>query len=198
MYKKIINKIKSYIYSKRYKAKIKIKGKIWIKKDKQAKIVTNGTLTLGENSFNDNGRNLLLRMDKNSTLKINGNAQLFYGCDVILFENAKLEIGNSFINSDAKIRCHKNISIGNGCAISHDFTIMDSNAHYLNGDKKEKEIIIEDNVWIGTRVTIMSGVTIGKGAVIASGAVVTKDVPPKTLVAGVPATVIKTDIEWKL
>ncbi len=53
------------------------------------------------------------------------------------------------------------------------------------------DIIVEDDVWIGYRATIMSGVHIGQGAVIAAGAVVTKDVPPYAIVGGVPAGVIK-------
>lgn len=52
-------------------------------------------------------------------------------------------------------------------------------------------VVIEDYVYIGTRVTILPGVRIGRGAVVASGAVVTKDVPPFMLVGGVPAKVIR-------
>jgi maltose O-acetyltransferase len=50
---------------------------------------------------------------------------------------------------------------------------------------------IGDDVWIGGHATILPGVTIGDGAVVAAGAVVTKDVPPYTVVAGVPARVVK-------
>lgn len=52
-------------------------------------------------------------------------------------------------------------------------------------------IVVEDDVWIGFRSTILSGVTLGRGSVIAAGAVVTKDVPPYAIVGGVPAKVIK-------
>ena len=52
-------------------------------------------------------------------------------------------------------------------------------------------VIIGDNVWIGDKVSILSNVTIGKGSVIACNAVVTKDVPPYSVVGGVPAKVIK-------
>lgn len=53
------------------------------------------------------------------------------------------------------------------------------------------DIVIEDDVWIGFRSTILSGVHIGQGAVIAAGSVVTRDVPPYTIVGGTPARVIK-------
>lgn len=52
--------------------------------------------------------------------------------------------------------------------------------------------IIGHDVWIGSRVTILGGVTIGTGAIIAAGAVVNKDVPPYTIVGGVPAKIIRT------
>lgn len=52
-------------------------------------------------------------------------------------------------------------------------------------------IVVEDDVWIGAGAIITDGVTIGKGAVVAAGAVVTTDIPPHTLVGGVPARVLK-------
>jgi len=52
-------------------------------------------------------------------------------------------------------------------------------------------IHIGDGVWIGARATILPGVTIGSGAIVAAGAVVTKDVPPNTIVGGVPAKILK-------
>ena len=54
-----------------------------------------------------------------------------------------------------------------------------------------KPVVIEDEVVVGANAVILEGVTVGKGAVVAAGAVVTKDVPPYTVVAGVPARVIK-------
>jgi acetyltransferase-like isoleucine patch superfamily enzyme len=53
-------------------------------------------------------------------------------------------------------------------------------------------IVVEDDVWIGSGAVITDGVRIGRGAVVAAGAVVTADVPPHTVVGGVPARVIKT------
>jgi acetyltransferase-like isoleucine patch superfamily enzyme len=55
-----------------------------------------------------------------------------------------------------------------------------------------KPIIIERNVWIATGATILGGVIVGENSVVAAGAVVTKDVPPNSFVAGVPAKVIRS------
>ncbi|WP_276320493.1 acyltransferase [Corallincola luteus] len=55
-----------------------------------------------------------------------------------------------------------------------------------------KNITIEDNVWIGTRVIILGGVTIGEGAIIQAGSVVVKDIPPNAIAGGHPCTVFST------
>jgi len=55
----------------------------------------------------------------------------------------------------------------------------------------DKDVIVEEDVWIGTNVTILAGVTIGRGATIAAGAIVTKDIPPYSIAAGIPARPIK-------
>lgn len=66
-------------------------------------------------------------------------------------------------------------------------------------DKIEKYgIIVGNDVWIGARTTILGGITIGDGAVIGAGAVVTKNVPPYTIVGGVPAKKIKTRFDQEI
>lgn len=164
---------------------------------KTSKLVLNADLCLNANRYRKNGRSSILRMDEKSKIECNG-FSFMYGADIILFSGANLYLGkNSFINSDCKIRCHKEITIGEECAISHDFTIMDSDAHELDGSRNTNPIHIGNHVWIGTRVTILNGVTVGDGAVIAAGSVVTKDVPASALVGGVPARVIKEKVKWK-
>lgn len=78
-------------------------------------------------------------------------------------------------------------------------TIISSANHIIPPNKEKifysghepKKIIIENDVWIGGNCVITAGVRIGEGAVVAAGSVVTKDVPPFTIVGGVPAKIIK-------
>lgn len=101
---------------------------------------------------------------------------------------------NTFINvycnicSKARIEIGKNVLIANGVTIvDHDHVIPINNLNdFVCG-----QVIIEDNVWIGSNVTVLKNVRIGKGSVIAAGAVVTKDVPAGVLVAGIPANIIR-------
>lgn len=156
-----------------------------------------GSLDFGSCYRCRSGRSSLLTVSKGARIVANGNFDFYYGADVQLFEDAMLVLGNSFINSGCKIRCHRLISIGDDCAISHDFTVMDSNAHELNGKRETAPVVIGNHVWIGTRVTVLPGVTIGDGAVVAAGALVAKDVPTGALVGGVPAKVIHEHVEWE-
>lgn len=90
------------------------------------------------------------------------------------------------------------ITVGNNVRIAAHVMIVAANHIYRDPDKniceqgmERKSVTIGDDVWIAGNANILAGVTIGKGAVIAAGAVVTKDVPPYSVVAGVPARVIK-------
>lgn len=114
---------------------------------------------------------------------------------------AKLTIGNRF-------SCSNNVFmgatggemiIGNDVMIGPNVVLRASNHVFNRTDIPMRDqghsfgkIIIEDDVWIGANAVILPNVTIGKGAIIAAGAVVTKDVPPYSIVAGVPAKTIKS------
>lgn len=66
-------------------------------------------------------------------------------------------------------------------------SVMDSEKR----PEDDLDVVIEDDVWVGTRAIILHGVTIGRGAIVAAGAVVTKSVPPYAIVAGNPARVLR-------
>ena len=99
-----------------------------------------------------------------------------------------------FINAGCQFQDQGGIEIGDDVLIGPQ-TIIATLNHDPDPEKRggmfAKSVKIGNKVWLGARVTICPGVTIGEGAIVGAGAVVTKDVPPRTVVAGVPAKVIK-------
>jgi acetyltransferase-like isoleucine patch superfamily enzyme len=130
-------------------------------------------------------------------------------------------VGNPRIHPTASLRCGRNITLGRNGHINQYCCVWASpNGRIVLGDNLlmgpgvkifasnhgssrtdepmnvqpsiEKDIVIGDDVWFGTGVTVLAGVTIGSHCVIAAGSVVTKDIPPNSVVGGVPAKVLKT------
>ena len=115
----------------------------------------------------------------------------------------EIVIGNgSSIRDFSQVTAIQSIRIGNGVRIGPNVLITD-NAHgasiaelldiapNLRPLSSKGPVVIEDNVWIGTKSSIMPGVHIGRGSIVAANSVVTHDVPPYCVVAGVPAKVVK-------
>lgn len=140
-----------------------------------------------------------LKLENNSKLVIDGTVQAGPGVRLLVLEQAIVELDDVFINSDSSITCSKHIKIGKDTAIGCNVEILDSDFHSIVREdfEKSKPIVIGSHVWIGSRAIILKGVTIGSGSIVACGAVVTRNVPENTLVAGVPAKVVKTDIHWE-
>ena len=100
-----------------------------------------------------------------------------------------------FIGYECAFTGHAAIDIADQVMIAHRVNLVTA-GHPVELDQRREYITAEPikigtNVWIGAAATVLAGVHIGEGAVVAAGAVVTHDVPPATLVAGVPATVIR-------
>jgi acetyltransferase-like isoleucine patch superfamily enzyme len=118
------------------------------------------------------------------------------------FRNMKqsgIKIGrDSLIGEHSVIRGQGGVQIGDRVytspftqiiAVNHVFD--DPNRPFVDQGITAEGVVIEDDVWLGAGAVITDGVRVGKGAVVAAGAVVTKDVPPHTVVGGVPAKIIK-------
>jgi len=115
-------------------------------------------------------------------------------------ENAVIKIGkNSRING-ACIHAFNKIMIGENCLIAANTQIIDANGHELmmrtpekriHSSDKGKEIIINDNVWIGANCFILGGTTIGEGAIITAGSIVKGKVPARCIFGGNPGQVLK-------
>jgi len=111
---------------------------------------------------------------------------------VELSPGATLRIGKgTYLNRNVRIVVAEAVTIGRGTKIGWDVVIMDTDLHGHSGlPAVQKPVVIEDNVWIGCRALILKGVRIGEGAVIAAGAIVTKDVPPRAIVASPRADIV--------
>ena len=99
-----------------------------------------------------------------------------------------------FLNTSCHFQDQGGITIGDGSLIGHNVVLATLN-HYEDPRRRQETIpapiVIGKNVWIGANATVTPGVTIGDNAIVAAGAVVTRDVPPDTVVGGVPARILR-------
>lgn len=147
---------------------------------------------LGSNVFIDKGVELL-RYPRN--ICIGNEVVLKKGVQICSCNKmAKVHIGDrTTVGFYTFIYASEGITIGSDCLIAPFVYIVDSDhsieaAYPINRQKNQTApIIIGDDVWIATGAKILKGVSIGKGAVIAAGALVNGDVPPYSIVGGIPA-----------
>ena len=128
-----------------------------------------------------------------------------------MWDAGQITIGaDCYVGHLTHIWSQSSVSIGNHVLISHGVDIQDTDSHPLDwSDRREdaagilhlnqyvtptktvsRPIVIEDDVWICLKATVLKGVTIGRGSIVAAGSVVTKNVPAGVIVGGNPAKVI--------
>lgn len=130
-----------------------------------------------------------------------GRGGIFMGTPLITGKGnviGRLTIGEEcYFNIGCHFELGGNIRVGDRVALGHDVLVLTS-SHEIGpssrrvGPMFSKAVHIHEGVWIGSRSTILPGVTIGAGSIVAAGSVVVNDVPPDTLVGGVPAKAIRT------
>jgi maltose O-acetyltransferase len=111
---------------------------------------------------------------------------------------ARIEIGGgtSFSNG-VQVIAERRVTIGRRCLIGDAVLILDSDFHEMSAEGRHRlpgataPVILEDNVFVGSRAVILKGVTIGKDSVIGAGSVVVRSIPPGVIAAGNPAKVIR-------
>lgn len=141
---------------------------------------------------------------RRNTIKLSYNVSV-HEYAILKSKGGDISVGkNTFISSFVNISAQGDVSIGenvmlaNGCRLesgTHGF-------HDLDLPMKEQRahshgIVIGDDCWLGAGVTVVENVRIGEGSVIGAGSVVTKDIPPFSIAAGVPARVIRTRFHGK-
>ena len=115
----------------------------------------------------------------------------------LVTDEASLTVGDhTFIGRGCELDVARNITIGSHTLLAPNVFITDHTHHHARGTTLDAQgiatadVIIGNDVWIGTGAIVLHGVTIGDGAIVGAGSVVTADVAPNTIVAGVPARVI--------
>ena len=173
-----------------------------------SKIIVKAPFLYGNNPVKGMRVPTCLRMEAGTTLEIHdgpltrygtGPYNLRYGAYIEIVNGGHMTIGQGAANVGLTIMCAKEVTIGNGVRIGRNVSIRDWNgSHVIINDhyRNHAPVHIEDHVWLCTGCTIMPGVTVCEGSVVSANAVVTKDVPPHCLVGGVPAKILKTEIEW--
>jgi acetyltransferase-like isoleucine patch superfamily enzyme len=136
-------------------------------------------------------------LDIFGTFKVGDNCKVFaspYPARITVAPGATIEMGDTAgINYGVEIYASKSIKLGDNAMIGDLATLYDTDFHRIEegAEVRQGPIVLGDNVWIGRAAIVLPGVTIGDHSIVAAGAVVTKDVPPRVVVAGNPAKVVR-------
>ena len=170
-----------------------------IQLDKDARIIIDGLLRVGEQQVVGARQQTRIWLEKGAVLNVMGTFNVGADSYIRIWKDSKLIIKNGFFNEHVQLTVGNIVEIGDGCAIGRDVVIRSYNGHTIVSEDYNvaKSIIIGEHVWIGQGATILKGVKIGNGAIVAANAVVTRDVPLHSVVGGNPAKVIRDNVEWK-
>ena len=193
--------------------RIKIGPKVFVK-DSKIKLYGDSSLELEEGCYLQ-GCTFIIR---NAHVKFGRCCELM-NVKVSAFDGSYLEIGgNSAVTGewelkDATVTAKKlwctwpplvaakggKITMGD-CGLA-DTTIYNTDYHPIydfdgNIINQDRDVIIEDNVWVGRRTVILKGVTLGNGCILGFGSVVSRSIPPHCIAAGMPAKVVKENVVW--
>ena len=141
-------------------------------------------------------RGVTVNLDPGASLSIGAGTHLARGAYLHVAAGGHLSIGpGCFIGHGCIIMSKDEVTIGHGAAIAEYVSIRDHDhipgVPPATGGLHVAPVHIDDDVWLGSKSVVTRGCSIGQGAVVAAGAVVTRDVPADTLVAGVPARLLK-------
>lgn len=172
-----------------------------VNKNFDAKFIVNGIVTI---SPHIGGRSpVVICLGINSILKIDGDFIIGDGVRIDLSDKANLYIGGkdlesgSGITADTILMCNKKIHIGKDFLCAWGVFISDSDWHKIGGQEHQKDVIIGDHVWVANNSSILKGAIIGNNSIIAGQSkIINKEYSANSLLAGIPAKVVKTDISW--
>ncbi|WP_326910416.1 acyltransferase [Sedimentibacter sp. MB31-C6] len=171
--------------------------------DKSARIILSGNnITIGHNKLRKSKAETYLRMEKNSKWISKGGAKLFYDTVLELKNNAIFEAGYFTVNGGSTIIVAQNIIFGDNVMLGRNILVYDSDHHQvLDAEGRmtnpPQKVVIEDNVWLTSNVTVLKGVHIGQGSLVTAQTLVRKDVPHNSVAGGgATAKIISNHASW--
>lgn len=167
--------------------------------EKDVRLMIPSNIFLGDRAFL--GEYSYLDPDSsNNKIILKNDVHISRGCTLRMSSGRKGDLyieDNVHISQNSYINANGGVRIGKDCLFGPNVSIISSNHAYKNPDVPirlqgtiEREVIIEEDVWLGANSSVMPGVKIGKCAVIGSGTVVTKDIPSYAIAVGIPAKVV--------
>ena len=145
-----------------------------------------------------------LEVGREGTLELGRWSWVGHGCKIRSHEGTVSIGAKTVLGQECTISSFQHVSIGRECVIADRVMLIDFDHGMVEVERPirlqgiyKRDVHVGNNVWIGYGACILRGVIVGDNAVIGTNAVVTKDVPPNSVVAGVPARVIRTRDEPK-
>lgn len=116
--------------------------------------------------------------------------------ELLAHHGALIRIGaHTMLNYGVSISARSNVTVGANCLIGHYVLILDNDEHDIverNLLPPSQDVVLEDNVWVGSHSIILPGTRIGEGTVVGAGSVVTKSIPAWCVAAGNPARIVRS------
>ena len=196
--RKISNKDAQIVFSNAF-------FKVKIIKDKSAKIIVRGKLEFGSSVENTP---VYIDLSENATLLINGDLNIGSGTQILVGRNGLLKIGGketeraAIIGNGSKIYVLKKVEIGNDFISAFNVFITDCDWHHIeySGVPRnfQSDTIIGNHVWVAHESSVLKGTIIGHGSVVGCRSVLSQKIyPENSLIAGIPARVVKSNCKWK-
>lgn len=184
----------------KYGGVINSKGRIRLSK---IKISGRNNQLIVENGVRINKSNIIIKGEGNKVI-IRKNCDLNNLTIMMENKNGLIEIGEGTTCGKTMIVSlePQDIKIGKNCMISYDVEIRNTDSHKIldlieeKWINKGKNITLEDNIWLGTRVMILKGTKIGQGSVVGAGSICSKEYLKNSLIVGNPAKIVKNNITW--
>lgn len=190
----------------RYGTRVKVAGKIKIEDNAN---ISMAMIVIGshEADVSDPRHTTCLTIEKGGDMVFQRSAHIGLGTKIFVKTGARMFLGDNFaVSANSQFVCYKSMVMGRDIQFSWDCLVMDSDTHSMYGaeDKYEKinpdkEVCIDDKVWVGCRVTILKGTHIPANCVVGAASLVSGvKFENSSLIVGSPAKSVKAIGGWKL